>query len=169
MPRSLAAIIHEGSRDVAGRPSKSPDPVDLPSPVGARHLGPLERDEIFREAVSAYRRGPQGIWGAVVLELLAPEITAQIRRLLPPGAGEDAEDVRQEFMLEVLQAAGRLPLYDASDYLRVRVIKRARKYVGRWLRHQARHYDWREELSEDLTNADRVDIAERRQVDKQKS
>lgn len=156
MSESLAVLIEEGFRAAVARTGEGPDPADLRVRARARPLSPAERDEVFLEAVLAYRTGPKQVWAAVILEILAPAILARLTYLQPPEAAVDSEDLRQQLILQVLRAAARVPLERGPSYLRRRVLLRADKAMERWLVRHANHGDRRAELDENLTSADVV-------------
>jgi len=93
-------------------------------------------------AVLAYRRESRQIWGPVLLDLMAPTILASLRRLreLPPVM--DAEDLRQNLILEVLSAAAEMPLPADPTYMRRRLMARANQGVRRWLEREGRRQRW---------------------------
>ena len=155
MSTSLSSTIHEAFVTVAGRGGLEVDPAELRARARDRSLSPAEHDEVFAIAVYRYRAGPRQVWAPVVLELLAPAIMQRITRLLPPEGGvKDSEDLSHQYLLEVLRAAARLPLRRESNYLRLRVLRRADKGIGRWLEREASYQERRNELAEDLTRAD---------------
>jgi hypothetical protein len=69
---------------------------------------------------------------------MAPAILASLQRLreLPPVM--DAEDLRQYLILEVLSAAGEMPLPANPAYMRRRLMARANQGVRRWLERESR-------------------------------
>lgn len=155
MSESLASTIHEGFLAVAGRPESQVDPVELRARARDRSLSPAERDDVFAVAVYNYRAGPREVWGPVVLELLAPAITRRVSLLVPPEGGiKDSEDLSHQYLLEVLRAVAKLPMRRSSNYLRLRVLRRADKGIGRWLEKEAFYQGRRNELAEELTAAE---------------
>ena len=150
MSQSLSATISEGFRDVAGRAEPGPDPARLRARIRDLSLSPAERDEVFAVAVGAYRAGSRRLWGPVILELLAPAILERVVQLRPPEPHDDYEDLGQQLLLEVLKAAATVPLRADPAYLRLRVLRRADKGMGRWLAKQVRHQDWRVEFHPEM-------------------
>lgn len=118
--------------------------------------------------VLAYRQGPRKLWGPVLLELMAPSLLARLKRLRTEPPVMDAEDVRQQLVMELLLAAARMPLPEEPGYLRSRLMARANQGVRRRLeregRRQARQdsFEAREERRGDVSGGATREIHERR-------
>jgi hypothetical protein len=95
-----------------------------------------ERDRLLGEIVLEYRKGPRDVWAAVLLDVLTPAILARLvlYRTEPPGL--DAEDIRQQFIVELLSAARSMPMPLGSGFVERRLILRAGQGVRRWLRKE---------------------------------
>lgn len=96
--------------------------------------------------VLAYREGPREVWGPVLLELMAPSLLARLKRLRTEPPVMDAEDVRQELVVELLLAAARMPLPEEPGYLRSRLMARANQGVRRRLQREGRRQAGQESL-----------------------
>jgi hypothetical protein len=99
-----------------------------------------ERDRLLLEIVLAYRRGPQNPWAAALLDLLTPAVLERLKRYDSEPPAIDPEDIRQQFVLELLTAAAKMPLPPGSGFIERRLILRAGQGVRRWL---ARERRWR--------------------------
>lgn len=88
--------------------------------------------------VLAYREGPRELWGPVLLELMAPSLVARLQRLRTEPPVMDADDVRQQLVMELLLAAARMPLPKEPGYLRSRLMARANQGVRRRLERERR-------------------------------
>jgi len=96
------------------------------------NLGRANRDWLLADLVTAYRAGSRQLWGPVILDLLAPAMVELLGTLRPEPPLLDEDEVRQQLVLEVLQAAATIPIRDGFD-MKVRLLARAYKYVVRWL------------------------------------
>jgi hypothetical protein len=119
-----------------------------------RNAGPAERDQLLAEIVAAYRCGPAELWAPVILDLLAPALVGILRRVdrrsheiadmwdhhEPLVVDED--EVRQQLVLEVLRAAATIPLHPTGRAMKTRLLRRANRYLVRWLRRDFRHQIW---------------------------
>jgi len=101
------------------------------------YLGRANRDRLLTELVTAYRTGPRQVWGPVILDLLAPSLVELLTILRPEPPLLDEDEIRQQLVLELLQAVARIPIRDGFD-LQVRLLARAHKYVVRWLARERR-------------------------------
>lgn len=137
MESSLSADLREGFRRMddglseADRIAVARARVLLNGRSGGRVSG------LFA-VVLAYRAGPRRIWGPVLLDVLAPALLASLQRLRPYPPVMDAEDIRQQLVVEVLQAAAAMPLPANPNYLRRRLMARANQGVRRWLEREGR-------------------------------
>src|SRR6266702_4026638 len=93
---------------------------EYPRPVSAK--ANCRGGDTLLAAVLAYRAGPRGVWGPVLLELLAPALIARLRRLRPQFPVLDSDDIRQQLVLELLAAATTVPLPEQPAMLRRRLI-----------------------------------------------
>ena len=150
MTASLSEHIASGYQVVIERWPEDDLPVLVRMRARDRTRSIEERDVTLREAVQAYRRGPRNKWGPVVLELLAPAILVRLglfEELLPVIP---LEDLRQQLVVEVLDAAAHMPLPDNARYIKQRVMRRAAKRMTRWLAREIRAAGWRGPNFEDL-------------------
>jgi len=91
---------------------------------------PWEKDACLREVVRAYRADRS--WSPLLLELLAPAMAAWLAGIEPAPPVIDEDDVRQQLLLEVLEAAATMPLQN-PQFLERAIIDRASREVERWL------------------------------------
>ena len=99
-----------------------------------------ERDRLLLEIVLEYRRGLQEPWAAALLDLLTPAVLERLKRYDSEPPAIDPEDIRQQFVFELLWAAAHMPLPPGSGFIERRLILRAGQGVRRWL---ARERRWR--------------------------
>ena len=90
--------------------------------------------------VRAYREGDRQAWSAVLLDVLTPAILKQLRCYRPEAPGIELTDLRNQFLVELLDAAAGMPLPPGSRFLERRLILRAGQGVRRWLKKETR---WR--------------------------
>lgn len=140
MSTTLASELMQGFDQVAG---SLPDEA-LVLVARARDsvsTGLAERDRLLAEFVVAYRAGPRQLWGPVILDLLAPGLIEllQLIRAEPPIG--DEEEIRQQLVMEVLRAAATIPIHRGGRDMKGRILRRAYKYVVRWLIREGRHQE----------------------------
>jgi len=95
-----------------------------------------ERDRLLETIVMAYRVGDRQVWAAVLLDLLAPAMLARLRLFRPEPPGVDADDVRAEFVVQLLEAAATMPFPADVRFVERRLVLRAGQGVRRWLRKE---------------------------------
>ena len=132
MATSLSLDLRTGYQEAAPRLETGTRP-DL-DPARALLSGDRpKRGQALLAVVLAYRAGPKSHWGPVLLDLLAPAILDRLQRLQARPPVIDPEDIRQQFVLEVLAAAASMPLPANPLYLRRALIARANQGVRRKL------------------------------------
>jgi hypothetical protein len=93
---------------------------------------PLSRqDEVFGAVVRSYRRGPTNVWGAILLEMLAPALGGAAIEVVAWEPVSDADDLYQQAVLEALSAAAQMPLW-GDGWLKRRIVFRVRISLLRW-------------------------------------
>lgn len=107
------------------------------SSVGGR-LRLYERDQLVFDLVLLYRRGPRQHWAPVLLEVMAPPIFERLARYRPEEPVIDQDDLYQQLLLEVLEAALTIPLHGGPAWLERRLLMRAGGNLSRRLRKEAR-------------------------------
>jgi len=98
------------------------------------------RDRLLEAVVMAYRQGDKQIWAAVLLDLLTPALLERLRRFRPNPPGVDSEDLRAEFVAQLLEAAATMPFPADPRFVERRLVLRAGQGVRRWL---AKERHWR--------------------------
>jgi hypothetical protein len=124
--------------------------------VGA---GPAERDRLLAEIVTAYRAGPRHLWAPVILDLLGPGLLEVLEWIDDesqeiadvwddddPPIVQNEEEIRQQLVMEVLNAAATIPIHRGGRAMKRRILMRAYKYVVRWLGREGRHHEWHRSL-----------------------
>src|SRR5213596_2424306 len=76
-----------------------------------------ERDRLLESVVLAYRSGDRQSWGGVLLDLLTPALLKRLGLFRPEPPVIDAEDLRAEFVLQLLEAAATMPFPPALPFL----------------------------------------------------
>ena len=99
-----------------------------------------ERDRLLESVVMAYRAGDRQVWAAVLLDLLTPAVLERLRHFRPESPAIDSDDVRDEFVVQLLEAAATMPFPAGLRFVERRLILRAGQGVRRWLRKERR---WR--------------------------
>jgi hypothetical protein len=97
-----------------------------------------ERSRCLAGVVHAYRCGPRQLWGPVLLDLMAPAIVERLQRLHVQPPAIDEEEVRQQFLVEVLHAAAYIPIPRHPSWVRGQILSRANQAVRRWLARERR-------------------------------
>ena len=98
----------------------------------ARAEVPLSRqDEVFGAVVRSYRRGPTKVWGAILLEMLAPALSSAAIEVVAWEPVSDDDDLYQQAALEALSAAAQMPLW-GDGWLKRRIVFRVRISLLRW-------------------------------------
>lgn len=120
--------------------------VGLPAPSlamlvqarAARNRPSGERDRLLEAIIWEYRRGPREVWAAVLLDVVTPAILVQLSRYRTDPPSVDVEDIRQQFVVELLAAATTMPMPPNVAFVERRLILRAGQGVRRWLRSERR-------------------------------
>ncbi len=94
------------------------------------------------EAVKAYRASCRSKWAPVVLTLMGPPVEGRLRDLHPVPPTISSDDIHQQLVVEVLEAALRMPLPQDPLMVGPAILSRASQAVsrrlGRELRRQQR-------------------------------
>lgn len=119
---------------------------------------PLSRqDEVFGAVVRSYRRGPTKVWGAILLEMLAPALGGAAIEVVAWEPVSDADDLYQQAVLEALSAAAQMPLW-GDGWLKRRIVFRVRIALLRW--STAQHPPAAPETSERPNDQDLISLFE---------
>ena len=89
------------------------------------------QDEVFGAVVRSYRRGPTKVWGAILLEMLAPALSSAAIEVVAWQPVSDDDDLYQQAALEALSAAAQMPLW-GDGWLKRRIVFRVRIALLRW-------------------------------------
>ena len=137
MSSSLTDDLREGYRQVTDEL-----PEDARAMVARardlRNSSLTERNRCLAAMVAAYRRGPRRLWGPALLDLLAPAILERLQRLRAEPPAIDDEEIRQQFVVEVLRAAAYIPLPENPVWVKGQILSRANQAVRRWLAREGR-------------------------------
>lgn len=137
MSSSLADDLREGYRQVADElPEEAMALVSRTRDL--KNVSLAERNRGLAAIVEAYRIGPRRLWGPVLLDLLAPAIIERLQRLRAEPPAMDEEEIRQQFVVEVLRAAAHIPLPENPAWAKSQILSRANQPVRRWLAREAR-------------------------------
>jgi hypothetical protein len=134
--RSFEEVVdRDGPRNLAEAQALEPSlaGLTLAELVGlARAEVPLSRqDEVLGAVVRSYRRGPTKVWGAILLEMLAPALGGAANEVIAWQPVSDADDLCQQAALEALSAAAQMPLW-GDGWLKRRIVFRVRISLLRW-------------------------------------
>lgn len=117
------------------RPQSSLAATEMAVVPGVAQISP----EPWHELITAYREGPRQLYAPVILGLLESQIDGVARRLRPPVSTITGEDIRQELIVQILDAALALPLAPDPQWIPRRLLLRARTGTARWLANELRH------------------------------
>jgi hypothetical protein len=137
MATSLASQTRDGFEQAEGSLGKNQGLVTRARATANERSG--ERDRLLGEIVWAYRSGDRPVWGAVLLDLLTPALLKKLQRYSPEEPVVDLEDIRQQLVVELLQAAATMPFSPAADFVERRLVLRAGQGVRRWLSRERRY------------------------------
>jgi hypothetical protein len=122
----IAGCLSDQERAIVAR---ARDPINT---------GAVERNRLLAQVVSAYRTGPKPVWGAVLLDLLAPTLVVILQGLRPVPPAIDEPELRQQLVAEALHAAATVPLLEGGQQTRFRLTSRAYTRMLRWLAREGR-------------------------------
>jgi hypothetical protein len=105
----------------------------------SRNRPATDRDILLASIVESYRKGPRETWSAVLLEVLTPAILERLKRYRAEEPAISAEDIRQQFVMELLSAAATAPLPPNATFVERRLLLRAGQGIRRWLRKEGRY------------------------------
>lgn len=94
------------------------------------------QDEVYGAIVRSYRKGPRPVWGAVLLEMLAPALIAAASDVAARGAATPPEDLDQQVLVETLATAAQIPLW-RDQWLKRRIMIRVSIALVRWSAKQS--------------------------------
>ncbi len=137
MATSLSENLREGYRKVAPALPEEAASLLLRARVSI-DASSVERSRRLAGVVCAYRSGPRQLWGPVLLDLMAPAIVERLQRLHAQPPIMDEEELRQQFLVEVLHAAAHIPLPRHPSWVRGQILSRANQAVRRWLAREGR-------------------------------
>lgn len=104
----------------------------LPYRLGDPACGPDERDELWSRMLQGFADGPREAWGSVILERLGPALVAALGSVLLIPPSHDRDDVAQQLVAEVFEAASEGPTQPAR-WSPNRLITRATTVLHRWI------------------------------------
>ena len=139
----MAASLAVETREAFGRAKASLAQFEMDLVARARastNEASGERDRLLESVVMAYRFGDRQVWAAVLLDLLTPAVLERLRHFRPEPPAIDFDDVRDEFVVQLLEAAATMPFPAGLRFVERRLILRAGQGVRRWLRKERR---WR--------------------------
>ncbi len=110
---------------------------------------PDGRQRALVGAVNAYRAGACSRWAPVLLALLGPALERRVGRLRPVPPAINTEDIRQQLVVEVLEAALCMPLPENSLLLERAILRRASQAVSRRLGRELRRQQRQELLGDE--------------------
>jgi hypothetical protein len=114
----------------------------------SRNRPATDRDTLLASIVESYRKGRQETWAAVLLDVLTPAILKRLERYRAEEPAISAEDIRQQFVLELLSVAATAPMPADAKFVERRLLLRAGQGIRRWLRKEGRYRAFSEPLDE---------------------
>jgi len=96
------------------------------------------RDALLSELIGHYRSGHREIWGSMLLEVMGAAVFTELERYRPQGPVFDSDDLAQQMLAEVLEAALVIPLPAGAQHLEQRLLCRVTKRMERLLRGELR-------------------------------
>ena len=139
----MAASLAVDTREAFGKAKAALAEFEMELVVRARattNEASGERDRLLESVVMAYRFSDKQVWAAVLLDLLTPALLERLRRFRPNPPGVDSEDLRAEFVAQLLEAAATMPFPADPRFVERRLVLRAGQGVRRWL---AKERHWR--------------------------
>jgi hypothetical protein len=110
-------------------------PPQQPTPSSAAQPG-----DRWSSLIADYREGPRPLFGPIIVRRLQAEIRTAADHLRPPaGTMLSADDIQDELVLQVLEAATRMPLPSDPACIPLCLMLRAQARVARWLAGELRH------------------------------
>ena len=149
-PTSLAARVRSGYlHALATRPvevlrglESEATAEEAVQQARSRQVSIHTRDRILEAIVRAYRIGNRQLWGPVLLEVLAPQLTEAVQQFGILAPLVDSEDLGHQLVLEVLSAAATVPIPEGARWVEQRLLRRAGFTLARWLHKQSRQRQW---------------------------
>jgi hypothetical protein len=114
----------------------------------SRNRRATDRDALLASIVESYRKGPRETWAAVLLDVLTPAILKRLERYRAEEPTISAEDIRQQFVMELLTVAATAPMPADAKFVERRLLLRAGQGIRRWLRKEGRYRAFCESLDE---------------------
>lgn len=142
MKTSTAERIRQGARDQTRLEPQDTEEREILRRVAALARGEQlrlrERDQLLYLVIQRYREAADQSWAAVLLEVVAPPFMVRLGRFVCAIPGLESEDLAQQFLLEILDAAWTMPLPN-HRYLERRLLLRAADSVTRWLEREVNY------------------------------
>lgn len=145
---SVLGITHRRRTPMPTSPAFAVQPElcdDLGVPGTTRRLRVFKlcREErlALAAAVKAYRAGCRSSWAPVVLTMMAPAVEGRLRDLYPVPPAISSDDIRQQLLVEVLEAALCIPLPQDPLMFGPAILSRASQAVSRRLGRELRRQE----------------------------
>lgn len=110
-----------------------------------------EQNAVWLAVVRCYRERSARLWGPVLLEMLAPALIDEAYRLVLGHRDIDPSDIQQHLLVSVLAACSSIRLTATSRFVKLALVRSARRRTIRWLQktlRQRRRTDSLEALPE---------------------
>jgi len=157
----LEAVSELAAGEVSGTCDsglRGPSLIREQAKLRSRDACPEERGRLWKALLGSYRAGPSRLWGPIVLEALAPALLRALAKYKPVLPFIAEEDVSQQMVLEVLQAAADMPLPGDATLIPRAIVRRAEFRLLRGLRREIRNRAGGEEVLVALSNRRAVGI-----------
>jgi len=109
--------------------------VDLPSlpQLVRRTPDGMVAADLLGAVVRRYQLRDSDVWGAVVLEMLAPAIREAAADIVSKIPTDDEEELCRQLVVEFLHVAARTNTARSPRWLKLRIVRRARRRTVVWL------------------------------------
>ena len=107
---------------------------DLPRLVQDPTIHFQQQDRILAAVVRRYQSGPDSLWAPILLAMLAPMLVRIASSVHPLAGWCTEDDIDQQVVIGVLEAATRLRVPEPPTYIERRLGLETMKRIVRWLR-----------------------------------
>ena len=97
------------------------------------------KNKLWSAVIGAYRHGPRGFWGPVILQMLSPTLVRKASRLLAKAElAKLDEDIRHQLIAALLNAVARETVPTPARWIPNRLATRAVTQARRWMAAELR-------------------------------
>ena len=88
---------------------------------------------LLEAVVRQYQLGDRNLWGPVLLEMLAPALASVAAEIVAAIPTDEEDDFCRQLVLETLHVAARTSTECSPRWLKLRIVRRARRRAVLWL------------------------------------